>query len=407
MGKNIVFFILSIFFVYNNFFINIRDCAVVKASDVKPGDVIDKYNWQKAQELLTKPYLKELKEGLVTFRIVKTRPVRYPKVFWEATRKYAGNVSLDAEGGLVNYVAGAPFPNIDTSDPQAGTKLIWNEFWHWMADDYYLSDGFRWCTNPQGQEITARMCQAQIRTTGKVSLEPMPAIPGFENVEHFFVNMNLHPRDAAGTTVMTKRYSSPLKEDDMWIYIPSLRRVRRFPTSQRCSTIAPTVYTNDDIYGFRGKISRFKYKLLGEKKLLALCHQKHHPIKHHKGSGIPQDEDWEIRDIWIVEQIPKDPSYCYSKRILNVDKEFWDFPFVESFDRKGEFWKLVPGHIYTISYNGEKWIRKPAGSGGGGFDFQTGHKTFTFYNASFDTGITPGEFSLSNMVRAARMGRFR
>ncbi|MDY6864333.1 MAG: DUF1329 domain-containing protein [Thermodesulfobacteriota bacterium] len=405
MKKYVVFLILCSLIVYQFSFTKMCGCNMALAADVKPGVVIDQNNWEKYKDVLVIPYRSELKEGLVTMRIMETKPVKFPRAFNEATRRNVGKTSLDKDGGLVNYVAGIPFPKIDPQDPQAGNKLVWNQYWHWMGDDYYLDHADRWCTNPQGQEILAGTCQAFLRATGRVTLDPKPAIPGYEDIETFFVNMNLYPRDAAGTTVMTKRYSNPVKEDDMWIYIPSLRRVRRFPTSQRCSTIAPTVYTNDDIYGFRGKVPRFNYQFVGDKKLIALCHQKHHPVKQRKGSAMPQDEDWEVRDFWVVKQTPKDPSYCYSKRIFYYDKEFWENMHVDIYDRKGEYWKAVPAHVYTKTLKGEPDIY--FSTAGTGYDFQSGHKTFTYYEWENDVGIKVGEFALSNMVRAARMGRFR
>ena len=105
-------------------------------------------------------------------------------------------------------------------------------------------------------------------------------------------------------------YIDPKKEDDMWIYIPSLRRLRRFPTSQRCATLAPTIYTHDDTWMFRGKVTKFNYRLTGEGKILSIIHQKNIPAIHKKGTVNAQDEDWEVRDVWIGEQTPKNKSYC-------------------------------------------------------------------------------------------------
>ena len=42
-----------------------------------------------------------------------------------------------------------------------------------------------------------------------------------------------------GTTVLEMRYASPHIEDDFYVYVPSLRRIRRVPPIQRCATIAP------------------------------------------------------------------------------------------------------------------------------------------------------------------------
>ena len=47
---------------------------------------------------------------------------------------------------------------------------------------------------------------------------------------------------------------------------PSIRRIRRATTTQRCQTLAPSEFNLDDINSFNGKITDFNYKFLGEKK---------------------------------------------------------------------------------------------------------------------------------------------
>jgi hypothetical protein len=80
------------------------------------------------------------------------------------------------------------------------------------------------------------------------------------------LRVDSYPRDAAGTTTLEIRYDDPKKSDDLYIYIPSIRRIRRATTTQRCQTLAPSEFNLDDINSFNGKITDFNYKLLGEKK---------------------------------------------------------------------------------------------------------------------------------------------
>jgi len=56
------------------------------------------------------------------------RPYPVAAAYREATRRYAGRASLDAEGNLQGYVAGLPFPPraIARDDPQAGLRWAWN-----------------------------------------------------------------------------------------------------------------------------------------------------------------------------------------------------------------------------------------------------------------------------------------
>jgi hypothetical protein len=47
----------------------------------------------------------------------------------------------------------------------------------------------------------------------------------------------------------------------------------------------------------------------------------------------------ERRKLWVIEGIPRIPSYCYSKRLWYLDPEaFWILTSI-NFDRRGQIWK--------------------------------------------------------------------
>ena len=56
------------------------------------------------------------------------RRYRVPAYFTDATERYAARARLDADGNLLGYLAGTPFPpeSIAADDPAAGTKWAWN-----------------------------------------------------------------------------------------------------------------------------------------------------------------------------------------------------------------------------------------------------------------------------------------
>jgi hypothetical protein len=62
-----------------------------------------------------------------------------PAFFSDATNQFAGRSTLLPNGGLVDHVAGLPFPpgSIDPKDPQAGLK------WAWNVQSRYRAGGFR------------------------------------------------------------------------------------------------------------------------------------------------------------------------------------------------------------------------------------------------------------------------
>ncbi len=62
------------------------------------------------------------------------------KGFQIATEKYSPQVGLDKDDYITNYIAGMPFPLIDTNDPKAAVKIAYN--WHFgpvLPDDFSLA----------------------------------------------------------------------------------------------------------------------------------------------------------------------------------------------------------------------------------------------------------------------------
>ncbi len=383
--------------------------------DVKPGDIIDNTNWQKIKNNAHPYILERVKNGTFKFRVKEKSSMIVPPEFNEATRKYAGTVKLGPDGELINYKAGIPFPKIDPDDPQAGLKVIWNFYWRWRGDDLILGTetgavpGIRYVIDRHANEIKAKVGQYLLKSIGRVTLDPKPLLKGKENIEEYELWINYYPRDVSGTTVLWTRVTDPNKWDDMWIYLPSIRRIRRFPTSQRCSTRAPTDYTWDDSWGFQGKVTMHKYKLLGEGQIVSLFYTKNVPYKRNKGDilPIPMSEDFEVRDVWVVEQVSKDPNYCYGKRIYYFDKESWQVVYILLYDRKMELWKDL-GLTMTYpwpSYKKKYGIDIYSVTGGFLMNYQTAHITITqIPELSYNIGLKPELFSLSTLQQIQRGG---
>jgi hypothetical protein len=384
-------------------------------ADVKPGDVIGPNNWEKVKDLFLPWMLGQIKKGW-TIKIRKTEPIlpTFSKGYLEATRKYAGQAKIGLNDGLLNYKGGLPFPKIDPDDPQAGIKIMYNFYWRWTGDDKVLAvdktgkrivPWRRWVIDRHGNEITADTYGYFLKASARTDIPPISAFKGKEHIESYSMWINVWPRDSSGTVVFYYRYYDPKKWDDQWIFIPSIRRVRRWPTSQRCSTKAPTDYIWDDNWGWDSKVSLFKYKLLGEKKMLTIFHGKHIPYKKKKGSPWLLDEEFEVRDCYVVEITAKDPNYCYRRQVYYVDKESFHGVAKEVYDRKNEYWKemLMFGTNYEYPDGRKFW-----GILGSIFvNVQTEHININCPSESgatiyYNIGLTPKFFTLSQMQQFQR-----
>jgi uncharacterized protein YxjI len=376
-------------------------------ADLKPGDRIGPQNWQRIQGMVGENFLNRIKSGY-TIQI-KAPKIYHPlKEYVEATEKYSGKVALGPNGELLNYVAGQPFPKLDLGDPQIGQKLAWNFFWRWLGDDYKTGGAvkggkiIRSVIEKDGAERRADLVSYFIFPRTRYTLNPKPVIPGYENIDYMQLRIDSYPRDAAGTTTLEIRYDDPKKPDDLYIYIPSIRRIRRATTTQRCQTLAPSEFNLDDINSFNGKITDFNYKFLGEKKILANLSEEKLPFDRKPGDYMPLNEKWEVVDTYVLEVTPKDPNYCYPKKLLHLNKMTFDTHWTLIWDKKGDYWKEQFGMFTPVKLpdGREVWSVGDVVI----VNVQNGRSTIVTSTRAYNRGYPASMFSLATLQTIMRGG---
>src|SRR4030043_896397 len=119
------------------------------------------------------------------------------------------------------------------------------------------------------------------------------------------------PADIEGTGFLS--WENKDRDDDQFLYLPALRRVRRIVTSQKDMGFVNTDFTYEDLQ--RRKVENDQHRLLGEGKI----------------------KDWQC---WILESIPKKESDSqYGKFVSWVVKEIYVPIKVEFYDKKGQMAK--------------------------------------------------------------------
>jgi len=322
--------------------------SATPAPAVQPGDVITRANVEAAVDLLPPSVAWMVRHGM-TMQIVPYEKCPLQQIYLEATEKYASQVSLGDSGRVLkNYVAGMPFPAIDPSHPQAAWQIMWNhENKPAYTDDVYTS----WLVENQDERGTIERQLSsdtwrRLRWAGRLHNDPKPTIP-HDPPLRFTEQWGPidSPFDLRGAGFLLHRHMEPTRADDSWLYLPVLRRIRRYSTSARSDTLFGTDIDQDSIWGFNSKPEWWDFKLLAEKETLASMHAGKYATPDMwcdtKGteSWMPC-VNWEKRDVWLVEGIPKMPQYAFGKRHLWIDKEIYNLTASEMFDRGGELWKV-------------------------------------------------------------------
>ena len=81
------------------------------------------------------------------------RDYRPAEVYQKATEENRGKAKIGPDGSLVGYVAGQPFPmdSFQCSDPDAGTKIIWNFNYRWQG--FGAEAHFRYTYWDRGEQL--------------------------------------------------------------------------------------------------------------------------------------------------------------------------------------------------------------------------------------------------------------
>lgn len=318
-------------------------------ADVQPGDVITKANIEKIKDLVSPGVEWCVKHGM-TMKIVPYKKIEWNKAYREATEKYGGQTKLAPDGrSLLGHVAGMPFPNIDPNDPQIAQKIMWNyEYKPYLTDDVDTRN-FDADTGPitdgNPMNVDRHFLLDHLRTlsyTARLYVDPKPERPNPDQVRgKSSMHPILEPCDLKGVGETGIRYLSPDKQDDTWLYLPSLRRVRRLSSAQRSDALFGQDTDADSYGGYAGQIPWFDWKYLGDKEILASFHAEAFPVKYCDGGGdFIFCDNWEKRHVYVVEGTPKFPQYVYGKRLLFVDKETYLVAYSDIFDRSLQLWKV-------------------------------------------------------------------
>lgn len=370
-------------------------CAIAfaSASIARADDAptrITKENVEPYKALLPQPVYDRVRAGEYVLPLVPVDAQRfranYTDRFWQASASNKGKYGIDKETGGLTEVAtgkipehffGLPFPDVQKSDSDAGPKIVHNYRARRMQMDgdfhtFDLSD-----VTESGEVLrTVKIMLSQRYYVGTTATPPAP-LP--DNTESRQMGAALAPKDLEGVGVLTWRFNDWTTWDQVWAYLPTIRRVRRVRSSIRGDRVPGFEVQGDDADCYDNKTSYFTWKLVSEGEVIgplgtndpyARTLENESPTRrfmevpynkavfetpHATGAGwFTLDNSYVKRPVWIVEGTPKDPYYEAGKIVMYIDRDLYHGYYKLSFNKAGE--------LYRTNFCGQAWGRAKDGT---------------------------------------------
>lgn len=323
----------------------------------KPGEVIDKSNYKNYKHLFPEQFLAGFENGWdglykpISIKVVETKPSPVPKVYRELSEKNRGKYTIDKDGliaGGYDY-NGLPFPGVTKDDKDFVAKVMWNYEYRYLFDDY--TETVRSFFQRKGEAVTWTDAYfTWIYFVNRMVEAPKPIYKNPSNLLKANYLLYLYPDVLKNQCILSWRYLDARKPDDMFIYLPSMRRVLRGEAGQRSTPLPGSILSPDDLQMFDGRVQDFTYEFVGEQKVLGVADNEINlkRLSQWKGPGMPwPTENWEIKDVYVIDIKSKNPKYPQSSKRIYIDKEnLVNIYYSIVLDRAGKLWKVF-GELHT------------------------------------------------------------
>lgn len=177
------------------------------------------------------------------------------------------------------------------------------------------------------------------------------------------------PRDVKGTALLS--HAEILKQDNQWLYLPSLKRVKRISSNNKSGPFVGSEFAYEDITG--NEIGKYSWEFL----------------------AIEACPNIKSLQCFKLKTKPKYKHSGYTKRISWVDVQEFRGQQTDFYDRKNELMKTQTFNNYK-QYLGKYWRASEWLM----VNHQTQKETkIEFENYQFKTGLKNGDFNQATLKR--------
>ncbi len=220
---------------------------------------------------------------------------------------------------------------------------------------------------PTGDDMQGDLKMTLVNSRGETRVRDIKQFTrDFGDVEKkimFFMS----PADVRNTSFMSWSYDDESKSDDQWIYLPALKRVKRISSDSNSDYFMGSDFTYDD---------------LGDR----------HPSEDRH--EILRTEEVDGRTVYVVESVPKDEDYMYSRTVTWVFADTWVGYKKEYYDEDDDLLKILTveeqeDHDGIIVLTRTKMTHVQKNQ----------HTVMSFSNVTLNQGIDEGKFTERIMRR--------
>jgi len=172
------------------------------------------------------------------------------------------------------------------------------------------------------------------------------------------------PKDVKGTSTLT--YTHKLVPDDQWLFLPSIKRVKRISSSNKSGPFVGSEFAYEDLSS--QEIEKYNYQFLEE-------------------NG----------NLLIVEQYPLDPKSGYTKRVVSYNQDSgYRIETIKFYDRKGALLKTLIYSDYKL-YEHKFWRASTLSM----TNHQSNKETILkFYDYDFSVELSDEDFTQNALKRS-------
>lgn len=247
--------------------------------------------------------------------------------------KSAPNLNLLSLSTLALHLCLFMLSPSDTCSAELTGRDIMEENFYAGKVQHLLNESTMTLTNDKGQQRIRKMRSASV-------LQP-------NGIDSRLLIRFLFPGDVQGTGYLQVQHHEG--EDDMWIYLPALKKVRRLVANNKKDSFVGSDFSYGDI--LLPVVDTYRHQLL-------------------KSEIVDGEDTYVVEMTPATEQIKKD--YGYSKWIAWVRKTNFMEKKAEYYDGSGRLLKtqLIPS-VKEVDPKGHKWwaVRREV------INHQTGHRT--------------------------------